>query len=435
MGRSVSEVLSRAEGDLSEGNYDDALRGFLAVIQAAPRFPRARLRVADTLLNVGQKKRAASVYRALSWHYLRTGQPLLGLVAAKMVIALDPSYQDLLDILAELYSAESDRLGDGDLPPVEPLIEGVEVKGYTLAVSDALYDEAVKVASDTSMVSDIPTKLPPIPLFSHLAEEPFIGVLGSLRLRRFADGEIIICEGQPGDAFFMLADGVVTVSKKVGTETKVLANLSEGAVFGEMALVSNAPRTATVTARGEVALLSLFRADLELQAGELESITQALRKFTRGRFLANLAATSPLFQDIQKDDRRELLRKFQSQVVGAGDILIEEGEQGRGLFLVLRGEFDVTQKELGPRNNRVATLKSGDIFGEISLIKASPTTATVTSRAGGEVLFLARTDFDAALLRHPTLKATLGDLTSERLRQNRQRSEDRTVTDDHALLV
>ncbi len=50
-------------------------------------------------------------------------------------------------------------MGDGDLPPVEPLIEGVEVKGYTLAVSDALYDEAVKVASDTSMVSDIPAKL------------------------------------------------------------------------------------------------------------------------------------------------------------------------------------------------------------------------------------------------------------------------------------
>jgi CRP-like cAMP-binding protein len=233
----------------------------------------------------------------------------------------------------------------------------------------------------------------------------------------------------------MLADGVVTVSKKVQNQVKVLANLAEGAVFGEMALVSNAPRTATVTARGEVALLSLFRADLELQAGELESITAALRKFTRGRFLANLAATSPLFQDIQKDERRELLRKFQSQVVGAGDILIEEGEQGRGLFLVLRGEFDVTKKELGPKNNKVATLKSGDVFGEIALIRDSPTTATVTSRVAGEVLFLAKSDFDAALLRHPTLKDTLGDLTAERLRQNRQRVEDRLITDEHALLV
>ena len=54
-----------------------------------------------------------------------------------------------------------------------------------------------------------------IPLFSHLTEEAFIHVLGSLRLRRFASTEKIITEGEPGDSFYMLADGEVVVSKKL----------------------------------------------------------------------------------------------------------------------------------------------------------------------------------------------------------------------------
>lgn len=427
---SVSTVLARAEADLAGGRFEDALRGFAALVQAVPRFPRARLRVADALLNLGHKKKAIEVYRALAWHYLRLGQPLLGLVAAKMVIALDPAYQDILEILAELYSADSDRLADTELAPVDVTLEGVELTAYPLSSGVALADEAAKLAANADAGVAYPRKLPPVPLYSHLSKDVFTRVLDSLRLRRFADGETIIAEGTPGDAFYMLADGLVVVTKKVGSAPRTLAHLSEGAVFGEMALVSNAPRTATVTARGEVALLSLARADLESQAGELDSLTQALRKFTRGRFLANLAATSPLFAQLERDERRALLKRFQAQLVGAGDILIEEGEAGRGLFLVLRGEFDVAVGTL-----KVATLKSGEVFGEISLLRASPTTATVTARTQGEILFLARDDFAPALAAHPGMHSALHELTTKRLVANQAVVAASILTQDSAILV
>lgn len=426
----ASTVLSRAEADLVGGRFEDALRGFAALVHAVPQFPRARLRVADTLLNLGHKTRAIEVYRALAWHYLRLGQPLLGLVAAKMVIALDPSYQDILEILAELYSADSDRLADAELAPVDVSLEGVEIRAFPLSSGAALADEVARLASATDAGVSYPRKLPPVPLYSHLSKETFTRVLDSLRLRRFADGEVIIAEGSPGDAFFMLADGLVVVTKTVGGVARTLAHLSEGAVFGEMALVSNAPRTATVTARGEVALLSLARADLEKQAGELDSLTQALRKFTRGRFLANLAATSPLFAQLGRDERRVLLRRFQAQVVGAGDILIEEGEAGRGLFLVVRGEFEVA---VGAA--KVATLKSGDVFGEISLLRASPTTATVTARTQGEVLFLSREDFAPALQAHPGMHSALHELTTKRLVANQAVVAAQVSTQDSAVLI
>lgn len=430
----LPEILAQAEIDLIGQHFESALYGYMVVVQSAPSFSRARLRIADTLLSLGQKKRATEVYRSLAWHYLRTGQPLLGLVAAKMVIALEPGTEDILLVLAELYSAESDRIGELDLPPAAVLDPERPAQPPLRVTGEELYQAAVKVATDVSQVSEIPAHLPPIPLFSHLAEEPFIKVLDSLRLRRYTDGEVIIREGEAGDAFFMLADGIVSVTKNVGGEQRTLANLSEGAVFGEMALVSNAPRTATVHARGEVSLLSLARVDLEKHAGELESITGALRKFTRGRFLANLAATSPLFSDLNRDERRSLIKRFQSQVVGPGDILIEEGEQGRGLFLVLRGDFDVTRKGTGGKQ-RLATLKSGDVFGEISLLREQPTNASVAAKSSGEVLFLARSDFLPAIEQHPTLHATLRELTAERLRANRMVPAGAVIAEDASVMV
>jgi cAMP-dependent protein kinase regulator len=432
----LTELYERAESDLAAGRFDAALAAYLGVMQGAPRFLRARFRVADVLLNLSDRKAAKEVYKALAWYYIRSGHPLLGLVAAKMVLALDPGYEDILPIIAELYSSESDRVGDIELFDVPELPEPNPAPPPLPLSGPTLWERAAAVAANTEAISEPRAQLPMIPLFSHLSEEAFIQVLGSLRLRRCGDGERVITEGEMGDSFFMLADGVVRVSKNVGGQETVLANLQRGSVFGEMALVSNAPRTATVTAAGEVALLGLSRSDLEHHAGQLGSITEALRRFTRGRFLANLAATSPLFQDLEKDERRALLKEFQSMQVHPGDALIEEGETGRGLFLVLRGDFDVNRRE-GRASTKLATLKSGDVFGEISLIRDAPTSASVVATSPGEVLFLPRTEFTAALKRHPEVHATLMELTAERLRLNRQKPETRgrIATQDDEILV
>jgi CRP-like cAMP-binding protein len=117
-------------------------------------------------------------------------------------------------------------------------------------------------------------------------------------------------------------------------------------------------------------------------------------------------------------------------MVGAGDILIEEGEAGRGLFLVLRGEYDVV---VGAQ--KVATLKSGEVFGEISLLRASPTTATVTARTQGEILFLARDDFAPTLQAHPGIFSALNEMTTKRLVANQAVAQARVETTDSAIMV
>lgn len=436
MSQTLPEVFRQAENDFAARSYTRALRGYVAVVQGDPSFTRARYRIGDTLLNLGDRSRAKDVYKGLAWHYIKGGQPLLGLVMCKMVLALDPAYRDLLYILAELYCSESDP--------------GVEIEAHALAALPAdgpapplldlegpsLVDMAASLASNADKITTVPAQRPNIPLFSHLSEDAFMKVLGSLRLRRHTDGQRIIEEGETGDSFFILADGMVVVSRKLNGQDAVLARLRQGAVFGEMALVSNAPRAATVSAVGDVDLLELSRKDLEVHAGELESVTLALRKFTRGRFLANLAATSPLFRALEKDARRALIGKFRSRIVGPADIIIEQGEAGRGLFLILRGEYRVMRKQ-GVEELTVATLKGGDVFGEISMLMDTPTTARVMSTTAGEILFLPKEEFLGVLEQHPELRSKLAELSEQRLRANQASdgSGDLPITDDTKLMI
>lgn len=432
----VALVLESAEAAFEAGRWEEALAGFLSVSRAVPRYAPARFRVADALLNLGHRDRAKAVYRGLAWHHIRGGRPLSGLIATKMVLALDPELDDLLVILAELYSSESDRTGDVDAPEPAgmpgPDEEPVLAPGIALT-GEALAEEAARLAADTDAITHQPELLPPIPLFSHLSEEAFVAVLGSLRLRRFADGEALIREGEMGDSFFMLAEGQVAVSRDVGGEDTLLARLSRGAVFGEMALVSRVPRVATVRAVGDVDVLELERAELESHAGQLESVKQALKKFTRGRFLANLAATSPLFEPLSRPDRRGLMGRFRPQRVFPGDIVIEQGAASPGLYLVLSGQMRVVTGA-GAEAVDLATLRSGEVFGEISLLHDGPATATVAAESAGEILFLPREDFQPVIETYPAVAVALREMSAERLAEQR-RAGARVSSDDSSVLL
>ena len=431
----LPELFDRAEEEFVAHNWDLALQIYLVVVKQAPRFLRARYRVADVLLNLGRVDEAKTVYRALAWHFVRTGQPLMGLVVCKMLIAIDRSAEDMLEVVAEMYSVQSDRVGDCVIPPPLPLPTGVDAAPPFELEPPRLYEWAARISAETEAIENIPAMLPPIPLFSMLPEDAIGPVLRSLKLRRIPDGGAIITEGEEGDAFFMIADGRVTVSKNVDGKRRVLARLCEGMVFGEMALVARGPRTATVSALGEAAVLALSRSELAEHEGQHEAVTLALRKFTRGRLLSNLAATSPMFSCLSLQERRELLRQFRSKMLHAGDIIIEQGEPGRGLFVVLRGRFEVTQSD-GESASKIATLKAGDVFGEISLLNNAPTNATVTSLQRGEVLQLQPDDFRRALEPYPDSVAALRELSAERLRAARiPMTTDVISLDENAVLV
>ena len=418
--KTVQDLRRHADAALLGGQLHAALHAYCALVQLQPVNLDARLRVGDALLALGEIQRAAVVYTSLARYAANAGYPLRALVALKILIALEPQLVGLMSSLADLYSVESKRLGRGvrlapgdpeqPLPPTLDLTREIPL--------EQLAPHAERVASDTSGAA-YPERLPPIPLFSELGADAFAAVLPALKLRRVRPGEVILAEGEPGQAFFVLARGEVRVTKTLAQGGEVeLARLHEGAIFGEMALVSAAPRSATVTALTDADLLEFDRDALAAASREVATLAAALDKFTRERLLNNLLSTSPLFRPLDRKQRIDLVRRFTAHDVAAGVAIIREGEPGRGLFVLLAGEVDVSKVDADSKV-LLATLKPGDVFGEISLLHDETATATVTAARQSTVLFLARDVFLRLTEAFPEIKEWVAQISEERLMDTR----------------
>jgi cAMP-dependent protein kinase regulator len=426
----AKSLFQQGDAAFKRGQWRAALQAFAGVIEASPGNMKARLRVADALLNTGRRDLAVDVYKAIATHAQRAGHPLLALVATKMVLLLEPTYEEVLGELASLYSRDSAQV-DGLWDGPQLVVIGDEPAKALKLDDDALLVEAAKRAGAVEGTLPYPDRLPAIPLFSYFDEDAFVEVLLKLRLRRFADEEIIIREGERGESFFMVADGDVLVKRDIDDDDGgvTLAHLHRGSVFGEMALISDEPRQASVVAKGDVDVLEMRRSDLIVASAHVDGVSSALKSFTRERFLRNLTATHPFFSGLSREERHGVMESFRIVTFSTGQELIREGQLGPGLFLLLGGSASVSKSASGDRIH-LATLRGGDVCGEMSLVGDQPTQANVTADEDLEALFLAHDEFKATVRRHPELMKYLASLTDERLRQNRALLHARGLLED-----
>lgn len=125
-----------------------------------------------------------------------------------------------------------------------------------------------------------------VPLFQGLSASDRLALAEATTLRKYRRGERIVTQGQPGELFFVIVKGRVgvTILSPEGREV-VLTTLSDGDHFGEMALIDDSPRSASVVAveRAELAVLTrpiffdLLRSNMVLTRALLASFSRRLR--------------------------------------------------------------------------------------------------------------------------------------------------------------
>jgi CRP/FNR family transcriptional regulator, cyclic AMP receptor protein len=101
-----------------------------------------------------------------------------------------------------------------------------------------------------------------VPFFDELSHRQLKNVSGIMFERSYEAGELIFEEGQPGAALFLILEGRVAIERCREDNTLPLATLEEGAFFGEMALLNEAPRSADARALEQTSALALYRNDL-----------------------------------------------------------------------------------------------------------------------------------------------------------------------------
>ncbi len=295
---------------------------------------------------------------------------------------------------------------------------GMAILPIEIAFED-VYDEVEIEVVDPKRVALLST-----PLFAQLPQATLERLIAKMPLFELAPNEIVFTEGDPGTSLFVISEGEVSVQTG---ETK-LANLAAGSFFGEIALVTDLPRSATVRAIGRVELLGIDRDVLRDAMAERPEIVNVLLGFVRDRLVDRITRTSELFHPFTDDERRQLATKFEVVEVVSGTQMIVFGERADGLYIVLAGRVEVTRDgEPGV----LATLGSGDVFGEMSLLANRGSSANV--RAATRVLALrlpART-FQEVIMTYPQVLAYLGELSSRRSRL--QQAED--FIDLHVDLV
>lgn len=118
----------------------------------------------------------------------------------------------------------------------------------------------------------------------------------------------------------------------------------------------------------------------------------------------------PLLAKASARERRELAGKARILSFADGDVIVVEGEEGLGFYLILSGAVNVRQK--GRFINR---LEAGAFFGEVSLIEGVPRTADVIADGPTVCLGLLRSDFKRMLVREPRIAMTILEEEGRRL--------------------
>lgn len=417
--KTFNDIFNEAKDRYYKGDYFGALKLFYFIVVSFPLDYESRFYIGHCLCKLNKLKLATAVYTKVGIMMAKGGHPLKGILGFKLASQLNPKVEILLDELAKLYSKDSDFIGKGvrlSFPERSQLLpNNIEKLESNIVEPEILMRVAGEVASYIDNIQ-YPSKVPPLPLLSQLSYDELKLVLDSTQLVFYHPGEYVIREREVGNNFYMILDGVVEVIKRGEEDEIKLTELGEGAIFGEMALISNRPRTASVRALTPLYLLEFNPQKLEPIFQNSPRIKEVLSRFATERVLNNLLATNPIFKPFNRDQKLQLIKRFVFHRVPRDTFIIREGEEGRGLFLIISGTVRVIKEEASGDKTVIATLGPGDLFGEISLVFEKSTTASVVTDTEVTVMFLPREYFQKLIENIKEIKEYFVKLSYDRLR-------------------
>jgi CRP-like cAMP-binding protein len=389
------------------------------MLAANPLDADSRRRIGDLLLRLGDQAGAVEVLRAVALHDVRSGHLLPGLVGCKVLESLGQKTDEIVAAMAGSFAH-----GSRTLVKFAARQAPVDLEAPIEALAPAAAADPAKIARrareralDLSVFVQYPEQFLAAPFFSELPAELFSAAVRMLRLLRGSDGDLVVRQGDPGSAFYFVASGEVRVL--VGDPASARAiertRLLEGAMFGEVALLTEQPRTASVQVVGEADILEVSRAAVGELIAAVPVLAERLDHFARERLLKNLLASSPIFKPFDHQQQMDLIRRFEGVDVAAGTVVIRENEEGQGLFVILLGEVEVVRtNDIEGQEGAVARLSAGDVFGEMSLLEDSPTSATVRAVTPTTLLFLGRDYFRRLIGALPALRQYFQELSRSR---------------------
>jgi cAMP-dependent protein kinase regulator len=385
-------------------------RAFAAEVIADPIDAGALRALGLSLVAAGDRGNGAQALGLSARAAGEAGQLALAIAVAKELEAIDGGAAGkIISGLAAAYGHESKRVD----PAHRARPPSVSKPKPASAAGDPV--KAIAAARD-ALAKQKPGPLPKVPLFHALQPAPFSRLCALATLREHDAESVVLDVGSKGEAFYLIARGTVRITRPQSHGDEILlSHLRAGSFFGEMALLTESPRTAKATTESRALLLEIPRRGLDELAAASPEFSSVLAAYARDRLLHNLMLTSGVFAPLDEDARSRLIACFQPQSFEVGKPLLVEGEPGGSLFVIVAGSVDIEKKD-GAETLLVTRLGPGDVVGEISLLTKRPVTATVRATKHVNALSLPRDAFNQIVGDFPGVLAHLYQLAVTRER-------------------
>ncbi|OQS05517.1 cAMP-dependent protein kinase catalytic subunit [Thraustotheca clavata] len=222
-------------------------------------------------------------------------------------------------------------------------------------------------------------------LMSIISELDMDVMAGFMVKVHFAKGDTVIQEGDSGDFFYVVESGVFDISVK----NEVVFTARTGGSFGELALLYNCPRAATITTVEAGDLWALDRVTFRwIVARNAEDQLDECKKFLRN---------VPLLQELTDNQMSQLANVVQLVHFKKGERIITKGEKGNVLYIVKSGTVVCSDAGDGTTTMESIRISNGEYFGERALMTHEPRAANVTAETDVVALALDRQAFDEIL--------------------------------------
>jgi CRP-like cAMP-binding protein len=241
------------------------------------------------------------------------------------------------------------------------------------------------------------------------------------KTENFAEMESFFIEGQASDRMYLLVEGEVSLLRN----KKTLDIVKAGEIFGEIAVITQQPRSATAIARKFCQVLVMDARQFQQALQATPEFALMLMNIMNNRLRLTLAlmkqtASLPSFGD--RDDLRVFDKKMMEDLVAAfrarppqtfpaGRVIMKEGDSGVSMYIVIRGRITVSIKGIV-----VEQVGPGGTFGEMALVDQASRSATALAATESQLLTISRSDFLNLVKTKPGFAISLLKTIADRLR-------------------
>ncbi|KAK6175500.1 hypothetical protein SNE40_013953 [Patella caerulea] len=223
-------------------------------------------------------------------------------------------------------------------------------------------------------------------LFRSLEPEQMQEVLDAMFEKQAEPDEHIIDQGDDGDNFYVIDSGKYDIYVLIEGKSTLVGNYDNKGSFGELALMYNMPRAATIVATAPGTLWALDRSTFRRIV--LKSA------FLKRKMYENLLENVPMLKSLNAYERMNVADALHSVTFQDGDIIIRQGDNADCMFFLQEGDVRFTVRNDANEEKEVNRCTTGGYFGELALVTHKPRAATAHSVGTTKVAVLAVDAFE-----------------------------------------